>query len=91
MFATAIHFHPSLIFAGKAGACQSGAPLGFDSYDSFLALPENIILGLKLMLMTHTLAYYDMATNYDSKTFYSPGPCTIKLFNASNCYHIIIS
>jgi hypothetical protein len=26
VFASAIHFHPSLIFAGKAGAYQSGAP-----------------------------------------------------------------
>ncbi len=28
MFATAIHLHPSLIFAGKAGTYQSGAPYG---------------------------------------------------------------
>ncbi len=27
MFATSIHFHPSLIFADKAGAYQSGASL----------------------------------------------------------------
>jgi hypothetical protein len=26
VFAAAIHFHPSLIFAGKGAAIQSGAP-----------------------------------------------------------------
>jgi len=26
VFATAVHFHPSLMFPGKAGAYQSGTP-----------------------------------------------------------------
>jgi hypothetical protein len=57
MFATAIHFHRRLIFAGKAGAYQSREP-----YKTPLGLPVNIRLGWKWMAVTNTLAYYDTAT-----------------------------
>ncbi len=58
MFATAIHFHPSLIFAGQTGAFQSGP----NSTGRLLALPTNIRLVWKCMVVANILAYYATAT-----------------------------
>ncbi len=62
MFATVSHFHPSLIFPGKAEAYQSWAPTGLRFNGSLLALPTNIRLGWKWMEVANTLAFYDEAT-----------------------------
>jgi hypothetical protein len=46
VFATAIHFYPSLILASKAGAYQSEALWDFTTHNGrLLALPTNIRLG----------------------------------------------
>ncbi len=50
------HFHPSLIFADKAGAY----PKGLHSSGKLLALPTIIKLGVEAteLKVTNTLAYY---------------------------------
>ncbi len=58
MFKNVSHVHPSLVFAGKAGAYQSGAPpLMFGS-----GLSANIRLRWKSTKVANTLAYFDMAS-----------------------------
>ncbi len=42
---TFIHFHPSLIFVGKAGANQSGALTELRSNGRLLTVPTDITLG----------------------------------------------
>ncbi len=61
LFAATIHFHPSLILAGKAGAYQSGAFTGLHYNGRLLALPANIRLGWKLLVVANNLAYCDTA------------------------------
>ncbi len=56
MFVDVNQLHSSLIFKGKAGAYQSGAPHVTPIY---LALPANIRIGWKWMTVANTLAYYD--------------------------------
>jgi len=63
VFATAIHFYPSLIFLGKAAAYQNGAPY------RLLALPTNIRLRMKRMAEANTLSYCDKATIRAVKSF----------------------
>ncbi len=60
MFATFSHFCPSLTFAGKGWEPKIIAepPKGLH----FDGLLQNIKLGLKRMVVTNTLAYYDMVT-----------------------------
>jgi hypothetical protein len=43
-FATAIHFHPSQTFAGKAGAYQSGTPMGLHSKPCLQTLKLVVLL-----------------------------------------------
>jgi hypothetical protein len=50
-------FHASLKFSSKAGACQSGSPIKVLLVDS-MALPTNIRLGWKYLLLKNTLAFY---------------------------------
>jgi hypothetical protein len=52
VFATAIYFDPSLIFASKAGG----------SNGRLLILPPNTRLGWKWMAVTNPLAYHDRGT-----------------------------
>ncbi len=66
VFATAIHFHISLIFAIKR-AYQSEATRLHS--DRLLALPLNIRQLWKLMKVTNTLAYYGTATLPDVTSF----------------------
>jgi hypothetical protein len=54
-------FHPSLIFAGKAAACQSGALTELHSTGRLVSLPENIGL-VKYIAVANTLAYNDTPT-----------------------------
>ncbi len=61
VFASVRDLHPSPIFAGKAGAYQSGVPVGN---------PANIRLGWKSLTLTNTLAYYDTAIITAGKKFY---------------------
>jgi hypothetical protein len=49
------------MFAGKAGAYSSGAPL--------LALPTNIRLGRKGLPVKNILAYYNRSLILDAKSF----------------------
>ncbi len=51
------HIWKSEIFAGKAGAYQSGAFCGIQLNGMLLNLPANIRLGLKWLLVTNDLAY----------------------------------
>jgi hypothetical protein len=66
VFAYAIHFHPSLIFARKAGAYQR-----LHSHGRLLSLPENIgtVNGI-----SNTLAYCDTATKTAIKTWIVQAP-----------------
>ncbi len=48
LFVTVSHFHPSVLFTGKAGVYLSGALMGFHSKVRLLALAENVRLGLKV-------------------------------------------
>ncbi len=58
--ATASHFHPSLVFAGKDLGYQSKTPYG--THCSWLsALPPNVRLGWKWVTLANTLACSDMA------------------------------
>ncbi len=59
MFVNTIHFHRSLIFAGKAAAYFQSMEL--NSNGRILTLPTNIKLEQKWMGVSNTLAYYDMA------------------------------
>jgi hypothetical protein len=63
VFGISIYFHPSLIFWSKARSLPlEWNPIRLNS-GRLLALPENIRIGLKLMEMLDTLAYYDTAKN----------------------------
>jgi hypothetical protein len=69
VFATAIHFHTSPTFAGKARSLPfewspEGDPLWWAP-----ALSANIGLVWKCMTVTNTLAYYDTAKITDPKGF----------------------
>ena len=68
MFATLIYFQPSLIFSGKAGAYQSGAPMKLHS-GKLLALAANILLGWKEMTVANTQAHHNTATITALKRF----------------------
>ena len=85
MFATAIHFHLSLIFAGKARSLplEWGFCKVFHS-GSLLVLPTNIRLGLQSIKVANTLAYYDTAIITAIKSFIvqAPGASVKKLFTA---------
>ncbi len=52
-------FQPSLMFAGKAGAYPSEAPLGAPHKGRLLASPTNIRLGWKGLPGTNALTYYE--------------------------------
>jgi hypothetical protein len=62
VFATAIHFHPRLIFASNAIAYQSGAYYWTLLNGKLLAFRANIRIAWKGMAVGNTLAYYDVAT-----------------------------
>jgi len=72
VFATAIHFHLSLIFAGNARS----QPLewGFVRSGSLLVLPTNIRLGRQSMQVVNTQAYYDTAIITAVKSFIVQAP-----------------
>jgi hypothetical protein len=67
VFASSIHFHTSLIFAGKAYQIIAHAMLHCNG--RLIVLPANIRLGWKLMEVANTQAYYDMATITAVKSF----------------------
>jgi hypothetical protein len=75
-------FQPCLIFAGKAVAYLSGAPLE----GTLLASPTYIRLGWEGLPGTKTLAYYKKSVNYDLKMFYSSGPLCL---NYSTPHHFL--
>jgi hypothetical protein len=86
MFVTATHFRIGLIFAGKAGAYQSGALKGLNPYGwlSDSPLPPIIRLGLKSLTSANALASYDMAKIMAIGRFIvqAPGACITKLFTS---------
>jgi hypothetical protein len=53
------HFHPSLIFTGKAGAYTSGAPYGTPLKGRLLPPPPNIKRGWKWLSVTNNVTYYN--------------------------------
>ena len=67
----------SLMFAGKAKACLSGA-----THRQALAFPSDIRLGWKGLPGTNSLAYYERSYLTAVKSFITlrPGPNVIKLF-----------
>ncbi len=71
MFATAIHLHPSLIFAGKARAYYKNGVLWSAPR---LVLPTNVGLEWKWMDVSNTLAYYDTASSIAIKSFIVQAP-----------------
>jgi hypothetical protein len=80
---TDIHFHPSLIFTGKARSL----PLEWIPYRTLLWKPTrvvdlfaNIRLGWEWMAATNTLAYYDTAVKLFIEQ--ESGISTNKRFNA---------
>ncbi len=70
MFATSIHFHPSLIFVDKDGACQSGAP--FRTPVKWQALGR--VYNYRLLERENALAYYNMITISAVKFFIVQAP-----------------
>ncbi len=75
MFATAIHFHLSLIFAGKARSLPlEWSFVRCSTLVSLLVLPTNIRLGWKSMQVENTLAYYDTAIITAVKMFIVQAP-----------------
>ncbi len=72
MFATTVHFHPSLIFADKARAYLSNPH--HDGNGRLIALPANITVGWKLIAVTNTLAYFNTATIASVKSFIVQDP-----------------
>ncbi len=73
MFATAIHFHLSLIFAGKELTIKVEFCKAFHS-GSLLVLPTNIRLGWKSMQVANTLITYDTAIITAVKCFIVQAP-----------------
>ncbi len=72
MLATAISFHLSLLFAGKARSLPL-VRVKFHS-GSQLVLPTNIRLGWKSIQVANTLAYYDTALITAIKIFIVQDP-----------------
>jgi hypothetical protein len=68
------YLHSSLIFPGKEGAYQNGALTKLFSYGKLTALLENNRLGWKWLIMTYTLAFYDMAIMTVLKSFITTDP-----------------
>ncbi len=82
MFATAIHFHFSLIFAGKARSIPlEWSFVRCSALVVSLSCPQNIRQGCKSVQVANTLAYYDTAIITAVKSFivHAAGDCTIKL------------
>jgi len=73
VFDSVTHFQHGQIFACKAGACSSKAPLGLHSKGKLLALQANARLEWKGLTVT-TLAYHDNAKNCSRRIFHSKGP-----------------
>jgi hypothetical protein len=64
LFSPVCHFHPSLIFAGKAGAKPCGALTWLHSKGRVLALTPNIWLGWKWLTVTkHSNLFYNRMNN----------------------------
>jgi hypothetical protein len=63
-FATVSHFCISAIFVGKGEACQSTLMVLYSNN----WLPQKIRLGLKVLTLANTLAYYNTAIffNYNA-------------------------
>jgi hypothetical protein len=82
VFAAAIYFHHSSIFACKAEPTTVDPLMELYSKGRLLALPANIRLGRKGLAGTNILACFNIATITAVKGFIvqSPGPNVIKLF-----------
>ncbi len=80
VFASVSHFHTSLVFAGKTGAYQSGAPEGIQPNGWLPALPPNIRLGGKWLTFSNTQAYCHTAKITAVKCFIIQAP-VIDLIN----------
>jgi hypothetical protein len=79
MFANVCHFHPSLVFAGKAGACQRGAPYRTKLYFLSPSLPTKYLTSVeKRLTVANFLAYLTTTKKYCRKKFYSTGPWALK-------------
>ncbi len=67
MFATAIHFKPNLIFAGKPRSLPS-------EWSTISALAAHIRIEFKCTAVTNALAYNDTSTITALKSFIVQGP-----------------
>jgi len=74
VFATAIDFHLSLIFGGKARSLPLEWRCKVFHSGSLLVLPTNIRLGWKSMQVANTLAYNDTAISTAVKSFIVQAP-----------------
>ncbi len=91
MFATAIHFHLSIIFAGK----DRSLPLEWSfvrcsTLVVFPVLPTNVRLGWKSMQVANTLAYYYTAIITTVKSFILQAPGVSSYFDkglVDTCNH----
>ncbi len=81
MFATAIHIHFSLIFAGKVRSLPLEWSFGSGGLH---VLPTKIRLGWKSVQVANTLAYYDTLIITAVKSFIdqAPGSSIIKRITA---------
>ena len=80
MFGSVSHFHPSLVFASKAGAYHSGAPNSTLLLKLASSLARNIGLEWKWLTLTNTLAYYNTARITAVKSFIVQAPVVFTYF-----------
>ena len=77
MFANDCHFHPSLVFVGKGGGYQSGAPYG----PQLKCLAPNLAPKYYVRVeVTDIGKHSSLLQFYSRKMFYRTGACTIKLY-----------
>jgi hypothetical protein len=69
VFASASHFHPSLVFVGKAGGYQSGPPYRAQLKCLAPSLAPIYYIRVEVDDMANTLAYYDTAKITPVKSF----------------------
>ncbi len=74
MFATAVHFHPSLIFASNAGGYQSEAPYENPLYCYATSLARKYLAKVELNGSGKQSRLFCNGNNYVRKIFYSTVP-----------------
>ncbi len=75
MFANYSHFHPSLVFAGKSGLTKVEPSVELNCVVWVPILSQNNRLGWRELTLANTLAYYDTATIFATKSFKVHASC----------------